>query len=69
MEDLNTHRHYKEKLIIMPHCYFVNSHRSAALDAITNDVKYDKQAERIKYRLLSNRFVYCYHSRPDKIDD
>ena len=58
----NLRQHYTEKLLYMPHCYFVNSHRHAVnITDIENLV-------RDKYGLPEDGFVFCCHNRPDKID-
>jgi protein O-GlcNAc transferase len=55
--------HYTESILFMPHCYFVNSHQF-----LTNSQN-DKSAERTDYNLPKlPAFVFCCHSRPDKID-
>jgi len=70
-EEYGIRQHYKEALVYMPHCYFVNSHKSVIGgrdDSImlAND---DEKAElRAKYGINPSAFVYCCHSRPDKID-
>eukprot|EP00980_Cylindrotheca_fusiformis_P030238 scaffold24593_cov176-Cylindrotheca_fusiformis.AAC.1 len=61
--DLSIRRHYSENLIYMPHCYFVNSHRYV-LDAIENMPK----TTRSEHGLPDVGFVFCCHSRPEKID-
>ena len=53
---------YTESLIYMPHCYFVNCHKYIN---IPND---EIHKLRTKYHLPMNAFVFCCHSRPDKID-
>eukprot|EP00569_Conticribra_weissflogii_P017194 CAMPEP_0171451452 /NCGR_PEP_ID=MMETSP0881-20121228/41152_1 /TAXON_ID=67004 /ORGANISM="Thalassiosira weissflogii, Strain CCMP1336" /LENGTH=378 /DNA_ID=CAMNT_0011975941 /DNA_START=1 /DNA_END=1133 /DNA_ORIENTATION=- len=67
----NIRRHYKEALIFMPHCYFVNSHKSVIGGKgdgimLTNDD--ERRKLRVRYGLDPEAFVYCCHSRPDKID-
>jgi len=66
---------YTEGLIYMPHCYFVNSHLHCAQDALLPS--HDGRGEALdkrknRYGLPSNNdndgFVFCCHSRPDKID-
>lgn len=54
-------RHYSESLIVMPHSYFVNSHKFL-------HSKSDGRVTRHDYGLPSQGFVFCCHSRPDKID-
>uniref|UniRef100_A0A7S2ARR9 O-GlcNAc transferase C-terminal domain-containing protein n=1 Tax=Octactis speculum TaxID=3111310 RepID=A0A7S2ARR9_9STRA len=60
--DFSIRKHYSENLIYMPHCYFVNSHEylspSKDLD----------QLSRATYGLPEQGFIFCCHSRPDKID-
>lgn len=53
---------YTESILFMPHCYFVNSHQFLP--------KPEKTATaRSEYQLPpSPAFVFCCHSRPDKID-
>jgi protein O-GlcNAc transferase len=58
-------RHYTESLIIMPHSYFVNSHmflqQSLSKHGTTTMSRND-------HGLPRNGFVFCCHSRPEKID-
>jgi predicted O-linked N-acetylglucosamine transferase (SPINDLY family) len=63
--------YYSGALVYMPHCYFVNSHRtviSGPGDGIMLANAEEKAALRAKYGLDASAFVYCCHSRPDKID-
>mmetsp|Transcript_40758 Transcript_40758/g.85386 ORF Transcript_40758/g.85386 Transcript_40758/m.85386 type:complete len:489 (-) Transcript_40758:256-1722(-) len=79
--------HYDEALVYMPHCYFVNSHRTVvgatttgdydgngvATVASTTRVEEGEEIERTsslraEYGIHPSAFVYCCHSRPDKID-
>jgi len=60
--DNKIRQHYTEKLLYMPHCYFVNSHRHAV-----QNTKITRMM-REKYNLPIDAFVFCCHSRPDKID-
>ena len=55
--------YYTEKIIIMPHCYFVNSHKTA-LPKSPNVGSISRE----QYGLQKDSFVFCCHSRPDKID-
>jgi len=62
---------YTENILYMPHCYFVNSHwhiRNANIRE--NDIYQNFVTERRKdYGLPpAPAFVFCCHSRPDKID-
>lgn len=64
-------RNYEEALVYMPHSYFVNSHKSAIGGRghgilLTNDD--ERKSLRQKYGIPPSAFVYCCHSRPDKID-
>jgi protein O-GlcNAc transferase len=73
-------RHYDGALVYMPHSYFVNSHRSAiggglreegGIIASSSAAMIDegeRRSLRSKYGIRQNAFVYCCHSRPDKID-
>jgi protein O-GlcNAc transferase len=54
--------HYTEKLIVMPHSYFVNSHKTAVSPS-TQSIHLREQ-----YGLPRDAFVFCCHSRADKID-
>lgn len=54
--------HYTEKLIVMPQCYFVNSHKTAVSLSIPSIHL------REQYGLPIDAFVFCCHSRADKID-
>jgi protein O-GlcNAc transferase len=56
--------HYTEGLIVMPHSYFVNSHATACIPPYTST----KKMERSLYGLPKDAFVFCCHSRPDKLD-
>lgn len=56
--------HYTESLIFMPHSYFVNSHMFLR----TADRLDRAELSRRDYGLPDNGFVFCCHSRPDKID-
>ncbi|KAL3939336.1 MAG: hypothetical protein SGBAC_005918 [Bacillariaceae sp.] len=61
--EMSIRKHYSENLIYMPHCYFVNSHRYLVgrIDKFANHI-------RSQHSLPENGFVFCCHSRPDKID-
>jgi protein O-GlcNAc transferase len=58
---------YTEKLIWMPHCYFVNSHATSVSHLLV-DSDEERRELRQKNQLPEDTFVYCCHSRPDKID-
>jgi len=60
-------KYYTELLIYMPHCYFVNSHVSSVSQLLLENEKQRCKLRR-KYNLPTDAFVYCCHSRPDKID-
>lgn len=53
---------YTENLIWMPHSYFVNSHLHLPT------LQSDHVPTRARYGLSTDAFVYCCHSRPEKID-
>ena len=64
---------YSEKIIYMPDSYFVNSHlyltsSSSSQDEESTDATAARIAKRHECGLRSTAFVYCCHSRPDKID-
>ena len=62
---------YTENILFMPHCYFVNSHWHIKNAKKSEDNKHQKQQplERNHYELpAAPAFVFCCHSRPDKID-
>lgn len=61
--DASIRSHYSENIIYMPHCYFVNSHRYL-FDTIENMT----QTDRSENGLPVSGFVFCCHSRPEKID-
>lgn len=61
-------RHYTELMIYMPHCYFVNSHASSVSHLLMDNDEEKHQELRSQYNLPSDGFIYCCHSRPDKID-
>jgi len=70
-EKYGIRRHYEEALVYMPHCYFVNSHKSVVGgtgDAIMVDSKDERRSLRSNYGIHPSAFVYCCHSRPDKVD-
>ncbi|KAL7519878.1 hypothetical protein ACHAWX_006103 [Stephanocyclus meneghinianus] len=64
-------KYYAEALVYMPHCYFVNSHRTV-VGGPEDGIMLANDKERIdlrkKYGIPPMAFVYCCHSRPDKID-
>ncbi|KAL3816563.1 hypothetical protein ACHAXA_003803 [Cyclostephanos tholiformis] len=63
--------HYEEALVYLPHSYFVNSHKTAIGgrgDEIMAFDEEEKKSLRSKYGIRHSAFVYCCHSRPDKID-
>jgi len=68
-KNLQIRRHYTEDLILMPHCYFVNSHKFIG-ESITFYKRNtaDFKEARAKHSLPPSSFVFCCHSRPDKID-
>jgi protein O-GlcNAc transferase len=55
---------YTERMIWMPHCYFVNSHKECVPILSANE----RLKERQKYGFSKDAFVFCCHSRADKID-
>lgn len=59
-DDLSIRQHYSENLIFMPHCYFVNSHKFLT--------RKESNVLRHIHGLPELGFVYCCHSRPEKID-
>jgi predicted O-linked N-acetylglucosamine transferase (SPINDLY family) len=76
-------QHYTETLILMPHCYFVNSHKTLYSNSNNNNSNDNsisipryaagadsklRRSERRKYGLPASSFVFCCHSRPDKIN-
>jgi protein O-GlcNAc transferase len=60
--DFSIRKHYSENLIYMPHCYFVNSHKYLSPNKDSN------QLSRATHGLPEEGFIFCCHSRPDKID-
>jgi protein O-GlcNAc transferase len=55
----------------MPHCYFVNSHETVIggpNDGIVLANEEERIALRMNYGIHPSAFVFCCHSRPDKID-
>jgi len=70
---------YTENILYMPHCYFVNSHkhilpnyeddRSSSISSSNRNNAWLSQ-KRSEYGLPPDpeTFVFCCHSRPDKID-
>jgi protein O-GlcNAc transferase len=74
-------QYYTESILYMPHCYFVNSHKflpnmMAATTTSDEEVSNNESPStaaaaipRSTYNLPSSpAFVFCCHSRPDKID-
>lgn len=61
--DSSIRRHYSENLIYMPHCYFVNSHRY-----LLDNIESMGKTMRSEHGLPDHGFVFCCHSRPEKID-
>lgn len=56
-------QYYSESLLYMPHSYFANSH------SVTNKIKdTDTVLTRSDVGLPDDAFVFCCHSRPDKLD-
>eukprot|EP00986_Skeletonema_menzelii_P020566 scaffold31656_cov160-Skeletonema_menzelii.AAC.1 len=70
-DEYGIRKYYNEALVYMPHCYFVNSHKTV-LGAEGDGTILANEEERIqlrsKYGIHPTAFVYCCHSRPDKID-
>ncbi len=70
-DEYGIREHYNEALVYMPHCYFVNSHKTV-LGGEGDGIILANEEERIqlrsKYGIHPKAFVYCCHSRPDKID-
>ncbi len=70
-EELGIRRHYNEAIVYMPHCYFVNSHKTVIGgkgDGIVLANEDERKSLRSKYGIHPSAFVFCCHSRPDKID-
>ncbi|EED88202.1 o-linked GlcNAc transferase, partial [Thalassiosira pseudonana CCMP1335] len=70
-DELGIRKHYSEALVFMPHCYFVNSHKTVVggkEDGIVLSSDDERVSLRQKYGIDPAAFVYCCHSRPDKID-
>ncbi|CAJ1935636.1 unnamed protein product [Cylindrotheca closterium] len=61
--EMSIRKHYSESLIYMPHCYFVNSHRY-----LLERIKRFANPTRSQNSLPKHGFIFCCHSRPDKID-
>jgi protein O-GlcNAc transferase len=64
---------YSENILYMPHCYFVNSHWHIREERKKNNSNQNNEGSlpmtREHYGLpASPVFVFCCHSRPDKID-
>jgi len=70
-DEYGIREHYNEALVYMPHCYFVNSHKTV-LGREGDGIILANEEERIqlraKYGIHPRAFVYCCHSRPDKVD-
>ena len=70
-DEYGIREHYNEALVYMPHCYFVNSHKTVLGkkgEGIVLASEEERMQLRSKYGINSSAFVYCCHSRPDKID-
>ena len=71
-EKYGIREHYSEALVYMPHCYFVNSHKTVLGREGDGTILLANEEERIQLRskhgIHPTAFVYCCHSRPDKID-
>jgi protein O-GlcNAc transferase len=70
-DEFGIRKHYNEALVYMPHCYFVNSHKTVLGnegDGIVLSNDEERIQMRAKYGIHPMAFVYCCHSRPDKID-
>ena len=65
-EELSIRQYYSENCIFMPHCYFVNSHKFLASSSGSSNKGVD--LSRNIHGLPEEGFIYCCHSRPEKID-
>ena len=65
-EELSIRRYYSENCIFMPHCYFVNSHKFLASSS-SDSIDTGSSMHHV-HSLPEQGFVYCCHSRPEKID-
>jgi len=57
-------RHYTGALVYMPHCYFVNSHKTViggSNDGVLLVNEVERKAMRQKYGIHPSAFVYCCH--------
>jgi protein O-GlcNAc transferase len=59
---------YDEKLLAMPHSYFLNDHRLSCADLFTTETLAAKQVSRQRYGLSEDKFVFCCFSQVYKID-
>lgn len=59
-------QHYTEKLIYLPHSYFVNSH--AHIPDLSRLSASEKIQAKAQYGLPLDHFVFCCHNRATKID-
>jgi protein O-GlcNAc transferase len=59
-------QYYSEKMLYMPHSYFVNDHRQSAREVL-DDGRVSKM-ERAKYGISEDKFVFCNFGQLYKID-
>ena len=59
-------QYYSERLLYMPNCFFVNSHRFLPTNGMNDS--YFREVSREEVGLPEDGFIFCAHHRPDKID-
>lgn len=59
-------QYYSERLLYMPNCFFVNSHRFLPTNGMNDS--YFREVSREEVGLPECGFIFCAHHRPDKID-
>lgn len=57
---------YQEKLLYMPHSYFVNDHRQSAQELVSSEQL--STLQRSKYGISEDKFVFCNFNQLYKID-
>ncbi|RYG68568.1 hypothetical protein EON64_04875, partial [archaeon] len=59
---------YQEKMLSMPHCYFLNDHRQACGELILPEVLETHGISRQRYGISEDKFVFCCFNQLYKID-
>uniref|UniRef100_A0A7S0FSR0 O-GlcNAc transferase C-terminal domain-containing protein n=1 Tax=Minutocellus polymorphus TaxID=265543 RepID=A0A7S0FSR0_9STRA len=59
-------QYYSERLLYMPNCFFVNSHRFLPTNGMNDS--YFREVPRGEIGLPEDGFIFCAHHRSDKLD-